>query len=246
MTTFLQLATDKITAEEIIPLLSRYQMLPQLLRERIIDQAITSFSCTDDQVLSACQQFYQQNNLTCEDELQAWLKQRGMSREHLEALATRRTLIEKFQQSTWGHQLEAYFLKRKKQLDRVVYSFLRTDDFGIAQELYFRIQEKEQTFAEVAREFSQGPEAQTGGLIGLVELGTLNSHLVELLSVSQPGQLLPPQPSGEWVVLLRLEKFIPAQLDKAMRQRLLNELFETWVQKQLDEYVKLISDVSFF
>jgi hypothetical protein len=32
---------------------------------------------------------------------------------------------------------------------------------------------------------------------------------------------------------VRLERFIPAQLDDAMRRRLFNECFETWLQEQL-------------
>lgn len=235
MTTVLQLGNRSVTTEEIIPLLARYQMLPQLLRESIVDQAIASFSCSSDELLSACQQFYQQNRLTSDSDLQAWLKRHGMSREHLEETITRRVRIEKFQQATWGHQLESYFLKRKNQLDRVIYSFLRIDNPGVALELYFRIAEQEQTFAEVARQYSQGPEAFTGGIIGPVELGNLNPNLAGLLSMSQPGQLLPPQASGEWQIIVRLEKLMPAQLDEPMRKRLLKELFEAWLQERLNE-----------
>ena len=46
----------------------------------------------------------------------------------------------------------------------MVYSLIRSKDPGVAQELYFRIQEGENTFSELARQYSQGSEAQTGGL----------------------------------------------------------------------------------
>jgi len=103
---------------------------------------------------------------------------------------------------------------------------------GIAQELYFRIQAKENSFADLAREYSLGPEAQTGGLVGPVELNALHPVMVQMLSSSQPGQILPPTRIAEWFVILRLEKFIPAQLDESMKARLLNELFEAWLQEQ--------------
>ncbi len=155
--------------------------------------------------------------------------------EQLEALATRGLRIEKFKQATWGHKLESYFLSCKSQLDKVIYSLIRTKDMGVAQELYFRIQAGEQSFAELAREYSQGPESQTGGLIGPVELSTPHPTLAKMLRVSQPGQLWPPMHLGEWVAIARLEKFIPAQLDEPMRQRLLNELFADWLQEQLNQ-----------
>jgi len=40
---------------------------------------------------------------------------------------------------------------------------------------------------------------------------------------------------GEWLVIVRLENFIPAQLDELMRQRLLNECFATWLSEQLQQ-----------
>jgi hypothetical protein len=37
------------------------------------------------------------------------------------------------------------------------------------------------------------------------------------------------------MVLLRLKQRVPAQLDEAMRQRLLDEQFEQWLKMQIDE-----------
>ena len=235
MSKTLHFGNRTITAEEIIPLLAGYQILPQLLRELIIDQAIAPIECTPEEEDKARQQFYKQNQFTSETQRQAWLEWHRMTPEQLEALATRGLRVEKFKQATWGHKLESYLLSRKGQLDRVIYSLIRTKDPGIAQEIYFRIQEGEQSFAELAREYSQGPEAQTGGLVGPVELSTPHPVLAQMLSVSQQGQLSPPTRLGEWLVIVRLEKFIPAQLDEPMRQRLLNECFATWLQEQLQQ-----------
>jgi parvulin-like peptidyl-prolyl isomerase len=104
----------------------------------------------------------------------------------------------------------------------------------VAQELYFRIQAGEQSFAECARAYSTGPEAQTGGLLGPMELSQPHPTLATLLSTSQPGQLWPPIRLGEWLVIVRLEKLLPAQLDEPMRQQLLNAQFEAWVQEQIE------------
>lgn len=231
----LQIGNRTITAEEIIPMLASYQMLPQLLRESIIDQAIAPFSCTSEETASACEQFYQRCHLTDKTQQHAMLSRYGISQEQLEVLTTRRLRIEKFKQATWGNKLESYFLKRKGQLDRAIYSLIRIKDQEIAQELYFRIQEAEQSFVELALTYSQGPEAQTGGSVGPVELGSLHPNLARLLHVSQPGQLWSPRPLGEWLVIVRLEKLIPAQLNEFMRQRLLRELFEAWLQEQLGQ-----------
>jgi parvulin-like peptidyl-prolyl isomerase len=239
MSPVLEVGNRTITAAEIIPLLANYQMLPQLMRESIIDRAIAPISCTPEEIAIACQQFKEQNHLVSEIEQQAWMYRYKISSEQLTAIATRRLRIEKFKQATWGHKLEAYFLKRKRQLDKVIYSLMTTKDIGLAKELYFRIQEGEQSFSELAQAYSQGIESQTGGINGPIELGSIHPNLAQILSVSQPSQLWSPLPFGELVIIVRLETLIPAQLDESMRQRLLNELFEAWLQEQLRQLPRL-------
>ncbi|MGF1499468.1 MAG: peptidylprolyl isomerase [Elainellaceae cyanobacterium] len=235
MTVVLKVGDRSVNAEEILPLMAGYQMLPKFLQELLIDEAIADIDCPPEETQQALEQFYTQNQIQDESTRAVWLTQYGMSQAQLESLATRELRIEKFKQATWGPKLESYFLDRKNRLDKVIYSLIRTKDLGIAQELYFRILEGEQSFAESAREFSQGPEAQTDGLIGPVELSVPHPALAQLLSISQPGDLCPPTRVGEWMVIVRLERFIPAQLDDAMRQRLLNECFKEWIQEQLKQ-----------
>ena len=218
-----------------MPLLASYQLLPQLLHESIIDQAIAPFSCTPEEITHACQQFYQQHQLTSEAEQQAWLGHHNINQQQLEFITTRKLRIEKFKQATWRHKLESYFLKRKGQLDRAIYSLIRTKNRDLAHELYFRLQEGEQTFAELAKQYSQGAEAHSAGIVGPVELGSLHHQLARLLTISQLGQLWSPIPLGEWLVVVRLEKLIPARLDEAMQQRIIQELFEAWLQEQLQQ-----------
>jgi len=234
-----------IAASEIIPLLASYNIIPQLICESIIEQAIAQgaapfgsiapITCTKEETAHALEQFYQHWDLTSEDKRQGWRQRYGLTQEQLELMATRKLRIEKFKQASWGHQLESYFLKRKRQLDKVIYSLIRTEQRGTANELYFRIKEGEQSFAELALLYSQGPEAQTGGIIGPVELGTVAPNFAQLLYTSQVGVIQPPVPFGESWVIVRTEKLVPAQLDNFMRQRLLQENFEVWFKQQLTQ-----------
>lgn len=167
------------------------------------------------------------------------MQQQNISETQFLDLATRNLKIEKFKQATWGSKLDSHFYKLKAKLDRVVYSLICLWDAGIAQELYFRIVEGEQSFAELARQYSQGAEAEAGGLMGPVPLSVPHPKLARILSISQPGQLWTPIHIGDWWVIVRLEKFIPAQLNEAMQQQLLNELFSSWLQEQLQQEIEL-------
>ncbi|MDJ0734649.1 MAG: peptidylprolyl isomerase [Nostocaceae cyanobacterium] len=233
--TSLQVANHTLNSEEIIPLLASYRMIPQLMSESIIDQAIQPIDCTPEETAQALQEFDSHWGLTSEREREAWRKQYGLTQEQLEELATRRLKVEKFKQVTWGKEVNSYFERRKNFLAQVIYSLIRTEDKWLGNEIYFRIKDGEQSFAELAREYSEGPEAETGGMLGPVELGNVHPHLAQLLFTSPVGQIQPPVPLGEWRVIIRVEKFVPAKLDNAMRQRLLQENFQAWFQEQLQQ-----------
>lgn len=229
----LQINNRKVTAEEIVPLLNQYQLLQKLKQELVVEEAITPFSCTTEEEIQCHQEFCQQHQLTTEITRQNWLQQQGLTEKQFTELATRKLRIEKFQKATWEHRLESHFRQRKQQLDQVVYSLIRLKNADLAREIYFRLLEDEQPFAELARQYSEGTEATTGGLIGPVPLSSPHPKLAHILSIYQPEQLSPPTRIGEWWIIVRLEKLLPAKLDEPMKQKLLNELFSTWLQEQL-------------
>ncbi|MBO9999292.1 MAG: peptidylprolyl isomerase [Cyanobacteria bacterium SID2] len=237
MTEVFQVGDREITASEIPKLLKRYQLMPQFLQGLVIDRAVADYTCTDEEKQAAIQKFCQQHQLTSPEAQQGWLKAHAMTPAEFEEVAVRPVLLQKYKEETWGRKVRSHFMTRKSSLDQVVYSLIRTKDDGLAQELYYRIQEGEQTFEECAREYSQGPEARTGGKLGPVPLNRPHPAIGKLLSVSQPGQLWPPRALAEWFIIIRLEEFHPAQLDDAMRARMLDELFAGWLQTEVQSLV---------
>lgn len=233
MTEFARIGNFQIPQIELVSLLKRYQMLPGVVRELTLDRAIAELKCTKEEELIALKQLYDREQLASEDRLQQWLDLQGLERPQLSEIAIRNFKIEKFKQQTWSGKIESYFLKRKSQLDRAIYSLIRTTDLGIAQEIYFRSIDGEQNFADLARQYSQGAEAQTGGLIGPVELSTPHPQIAHLITTQPLGKVCPPVQLEQWYVIIRPEQIIPAQLDEPMRRRLLDELFQNWLQEQI-------------
>lgn len=237
MASYLQVGEQKISEENLLNLLAGKQMLIPLAKELILDSALTDIQCTEAEKTSARQQFAMQMGINLEDsqQLEKWLNRNYLNSSQLQERIERVVKIEKFKQQTWESQLESYFLQRKRQLDKIMYSLIRTKNAGTAQELYFRINDDGKDFAHIAREFSEGAEANTGGLIGPVELNVPHPQIAQVLATAQPGKVLPPMRVGEWVVILRLEKYLSAQLDQNMKRRLLDELFEQWLQEKLQK-----------
>lgn len=232
MAAILQIGQVHLDASTLLGKLQQHDLLPRLVQAVIIDEAVAGVNCTPEQ---ACQQYYAQRQLLTPEQQQAWREQQGVTPEQIQQVALKEVKLAHFKEETWGAQVESHFLQRKNQLDRVLYSLIRTKDASLAQELYFRLKDDEASFADLAKDYSEGQEAQTGGLIGPVELSVPHPALGRLLTVSQPGQLWAPTPIGEWYVIARLEKFIPIQFDEATRSRMLDELYKQWLQQQLQQ-----------
>jgi hypothetical protein len=230
-----RLCKNAMSGQEAIALLQKFWMLPQFQRELILDAELASVNCSQEEIFSAYKTFYQQYQINSDADRDTWLVRNKCTLAQLEHSVLRTLKLDRFKQITFGHKVESYFLQRKSQLDRAIYSLLRVKDPHLAQELFFRIQDREATFTELVKQYSGGKEADVGGIVGPHELSVPHPVLAAKLSSLQPGELSPPVQIADWFVVVRLEKFLPAQLDRAMQARLIDELSEQWLQARLNE-----------
>ncbi|MEA5469536.1 peptidylprolyl isomerase [Spirulina sp. 06S082] len=221
MSAVLQVGDRQLDSEQVISLLTSPQILPHLLREIIIDSAIASVACTREELEQFCQNITQQPQNS------------GISPQQIARVAPRQLKLEKFKEAQWGAQVEAEFLSNKEQYDRVLFSIIQSEELEVIQELYFRLQEEEAAFGDLAGKYSQGPEAHSNGLVGPIALHNLHPKLAQMLRISQPGQISPPFRVDKWVAIARLERYIPTKFDTALRQRLIASRFEAWLEAQI-------------
>jgi parvulin-like peptidyl-prolyl isomerase len=79
MKTVLQVGKQAIQEDELYNLLAQYQYLPRLARELIIDQAIADIQCTPEEKAAVKEQFFQQAQITNQEQFTSWLTQSGMT-----------------------------------------------------------------------------------------------------------------------------------------------------------------------
>lgn len=227
-----RIGSASFTAEQLVNLLDQYRLMPALWREIIIDQALIEIQLTSEEEQAVLQKL-------SENQKNSKVIDFNLSLIESQSWNLRKARIEKFKQQEWGNKIDDYFLSRKQQLDRAVYYLLRHREHLIIQELFFRLQERETTFAELVPQYSNGPEVHTRGLIGPVEMGKLNPVLASQLCNSQPGQILAPIHLGDWWVIIELVEWLPAQLDDNLRQQLLTECFEKWMSEKLKAELRI-------
>jgi parvulin-like peptidyl-prolyl isomerase len=231
----LPIGDQSLTADQVLSLITKHRLVPQLAREMVITEAIQQHPISETEHLVACKKFYQQQQLQSEQDLERWLQRQRLTRADLTDLINRELQLHKFKTAKWANQIESYFCQRKSQIDQVVFSMIRVKDLDIAEEIYFRLIAKESSFVELAPLYSAGMEANTKGINGPVELGKIDPALAHILVSAPVAEVLAPIKIGDWWVVMQLEKIIAAQLDEQMCQQLTEELFNQWVATEVQK-----------
>ena len=226
--------TDNFSNENISTLEKANLLLP-LLKFYFIEEKLSTISVEEKEILNEVKDFRSKNKLISEDDYFKFLGTNNLTTEKFEDQIIRKLRLELFSLDKFSAKCEARFLDKRYLLDEVTYSLLRVENFFQARELKIRIIEKENTFSDLAINYSKGFERKSGGLIGPTSLINAHPALIDILRTSKEGEITGPHKIDKWFVVIRLEKFTPAKLDEDTHKRMAQELFEEWVNEEVEE-----------
>jgi hypothetical protein len=141
--------------------------------------------------------------------------------------------LQTYKKNEFGRFVRSRFLVEKTQFDRVLFSVIQVKSLDLAQELYFRIKEQNQPLHRISINHSEAATAKQGGTIGPISVLQLHPLIRHYLVGLQPGQFSPIFPLDEYQMFLRFDRSLPIQLTPQTEQKLLDEIFEEWLQKKI-------------
>ncbi len=227
MNSSLDLGNYQIPGDRVLHQLRDSQLLPPLVQEIAIDDLVERNARSLSIDLSYTQIEFEQLSI----ELRQFPFCQGMNSEQLAGIIDRQLKLKKFKQAKWGDEVATYFHSQKDGLDRVILSILQVSDPLLAQELYFRIQADEQSFAEVSLDYSESNAAQDGGVFGPILIRDLPQDIRAVISKLAPGEVSHPFQIEQLYTYFRLDELSPAELDDRTKQLLLDELFAHWIEE---------------
>ena len=238
MTDSLDISTSDILSylssdTPLASLVKRLELTHSLIR-RHQEQLIVDLIDFDDDFLQS-----ESNKTLADISLESFLQDKGWSELDFKYHVLRPHALLRFAEHRFGPGLEEQFLSAKGGHDQVIYSLLRVKDYGLAQELWIRLEEGEASFADLATSFGEGSESARKGLIGPLPIGSINTQdVTAILRSLQPGHVYPPTKFGDWVVLIRLESLLPARFDDSMRSFLLNQKLDAFLDGRVESILQ--------
>ena len=227
------LSIDNINKETFL-LLERNNVLETIIRKELILDSIgeTKLELTDQDRVK--KDFLKTANINSEEDFNNWLSQQEYTKDDFLETIQLPHRINKYCKKAYGHMAHGRFLKRKIELDQVIYSLIRVQDIYLAMELYQRIFESEANFGDLAKEFSCGNEKNSRGIVGPVFINQSHPILAEKIRSSKPDVLIEPFKIDSLWLILRTECIIEVSMNEDIENMMVNEIF----QESISEKVK--------
>jgi parvulin-like peptidyl-prolyl isomerase len=234
-TVIASLTGTKLSLGGLLRRLHAQGRLEPLAREALAAQLIqdqarqAGLSATPQELQAAADSFRRRAGLNAAADTNAWLAQRKLSVEDLEAALEQDLLAAKLRSHLAAGKAEQAFGANKAGYDRLVLDQLVLPREDIASELASQIRDEGREFADVAREQGLAPIR----FVGLRK--QLGGPVADALAQARAGQVVGPIGMANGFVLIRVEALRPADLDAPTRRQVEQDLFETWLASQMQQ-----------
>ena len=143
-----------ISNEELLS----WGLLGKVNRERIIDKNIKDIREPNKKEFNNFQDKWKKlMRLSNEEQLEIWLKINGLTLDSLNSFLKRKWKFSKWSEFRFKDILDSFFLE-KENFDKVTFLIIRVSSKDLANELFLRIKEEEETFQNIASVYSEGTE----------------------------------------------------------------------------------------
>ena len=217
---------------ECLSILNKNSLLIPLIQRELAQDKLSKITLDDDIKAEIMKNFYEDLAKKINIPLEEWIINSKLTKIELENIACKSIRLKKYCKDNYYNKVDSRFLERKNELDIVVYSLIRVNDFFEARELFFRILEKEVDIGDLASEYSEGIEKKTRGIVGPCPIGQAHPQLRHILQRSKRGEVHPPVKIQNSVLIVRVECYEPAILDDFMREKMGEEMFNESIESE--------------
>lgn len=232
--------TIYITHKAIIEQLKFSRQMPTMIREIVSRQIISNtaqsknITLSEPEIQESADSFRLQNNLSSSHDTLHWLEKHHLSVEEFEQLIYYNSLSLKLAQELYGDRAEAYFHEHKLDYTTAAIHEVILDNFDLAMELFYGIQEREFSFWDVAHQYIQDSELRyRGGYRGYLKRDELKPEISAAVFAAKPPQILKPIVVEKKSYLIYVSKIIQPKLNTKIHYQIVSKLFSQWLEQQL-------------
>ena len=220
-----------------LELLRKQTFLKPLIKTMIRDKLIEKINLDEGLNTKLSEEFFKSRNIQKSENQEAFMKNNLIDNEDLKRLSTIKYKSNQISLNLFGNKSEEVFNKKKEDLDQYRYSIIQVKDPDLAQELYLKLESKENGFSELEAEHSIILDKNKKGFNDAVPLMRIHPLIRKILKSSEIGIINEPVNLGEFWVIIRLDEIIQAEFNEKMKETLSKELFEIFLERLTQEII---------
>jgi parvulin-like peptidyl-prolyl isomerase len=232
--------TFPISQTDLIQQLKLALKIPATVEKLMIRSVVSSHAAQAGitveatELQEAADTFRLNNSLTTAVETLTWLQKYRLSVDDFEDLIYANLLAAKLARHLFSDLVSTYYQARQSEFVQVVLYEVILDNADMAIELFYALQAQEVTFDEVAKRYSMDARSRRQrGYRGVVCPADLPTELATAVFAANAPEVLRPIVLNGNAHLLYVDERIEPILDESMRERILTELFSTWLKEQV-------------
>ncbi|AKG20543.1 peptidylprolyl isomerase [Calothrix sp. 336/3] len=185
---------------------------------------------SDDEWQTAGDAFRLERKLWGNAETMTWLQRQRITVEEWSEGIKVALLEKKLKEHLFGLSVDGAYISDRDRYRRVALSQILVTDLAIATKIINNLREKNASFCSLALEYSLGKQSrENGGFVGVQYLVELAPEIIASLSNAETGEIIGPIQTKLGYHILRVEKWFPTELNQAVREQIMNSLFEIWL-----------------
>lgn len=228
---------NSATDADIIAYLRRSYKIAEIatLAERdalILDTCVKlNITISEQELQAAGDKFRSEYNLLGAKETMAWLSQQRISVENWSESIRVRLLEKKLKEQLFSEGLDTHYLNNRNSYKRAAISQILVSDLTTAMTIVRLLREENASFCALALEYSKGRQSkENGGFLGIRFLAELMPEMLHSVSEAKEGEVLEPIATKLGYHIIKVEKWLPVELDESLREQLLESAFQLWLQ----------------
>jgi PPIC-type PPIASE domain len=187
---------------------------------------------SDDEWQEEGDRFRMERKLWGNPETIAWLEQQRIDVEEWSQGIKVELLEQKLKEHLFGAVVDGSYISDRNNYRRVALSQILVPELPTAQKIVQMLRSEGASFAALALEYSKGKQSQqNGGFVGIRYLVELISEVAEAVNNGKEREIIDPVQTKLGYHVLRIEKWFPTELNQAVREQIMNSLFQSWLQK---------------
>ncbi|OUL17862.1 peptidylprolyl isomerase [Nostoc sp. 106C] len=190
-----------------------------------------SIEISDDEWQAAGDAFRLERKLWGNAETIAWLEAQRISVDEWSQGIKVALLENKLKEHLFGATVDGAYISNRDNYRRVALSQILVTDLATAWKIVQFLREGQASFCALALEHSKGKQSQeNGGFVGIRYLAELIPEIAEPLTEAKEGEIIGPVQSKLGYHVLRVEKWFPIELNQAVREQIMDSLFQVWLE----------------